>query len=200
MPRHSATPGDRPTIPLTETRGGAHDQPSTTALAEAFDARLRRRDHDAGPIPATTGARAVWNGAIDDRPALIAHCRSTADVVAAVTLTRAAGVPLAVAGRRAQRRRVQLLRRRRGHRPRADARVSPSIAHRRRAVVQPGATWADFDAATGDARTGQHRRPGLVDRCRRADPGRRHRLVAAQVRAGLRQPALRAGWSPPTAR
>src|SRR3954470_14099228 len=43
-------------------------------------------------------ARTVWNGIIDCRPELIAHCRSVADVVAAVGLTRDAGVPLAVRG------------------------------------------------------------------------------------------------------
>jgi hypothetical protein len=46
--------------------------------------------------PGYEAARRVWNGAVDARPALIAHCRSTADVVAAVKLTRSAGVPLAV--------------------------------------------------------------------------------------------------------
>ena len=122
--------------------------PSTTALAEAFDRGFDGRDHDAGVDTGTKPARAVWNGAVDDHPAVIAHCRSTDDVVAAVTLAAAAGVPLAVrAG---------------GHSvagfsscdggvvidlaPMRGVAVDP---HRRRAVVQPGATWADFDAATG---------------------------------------------------
>src|SRR6476646_4668476 len=46
--------------------------------------------------PGYDAGRAVWNGAIDAHPALIAQCRGTADVVAAVNLTRTAGVPLAV--------------------------------------------------------------------------------------------------------
>ena len=126
----------------------------------------------------------MWNGAVDDHPAVIAHCRGTDDVVAAVTLAAAARVPLAVrAG---------------GHSvagfSSCDGGVVVDLApmrgvavdpHRRRAVVQPGATWADFDAATGHTRTGQHRRPGVVDRGRRADPGGWHRMVAASVRAGL---------------
>jgi FAD/FMN-containing dehydrogenase len=92
-------------------------------------------------------ARAVWNGSIDARPALIARCRTTDEIVAAVNLTRAAGVPLAVRGGGhsiaglstcdegvvidlSQMRRVEVD---------ADKRV---------ATVQPGATWADFDTAT----------------------------------------------------
>ena len=33
-------------------------------------------------------ARAVWNGAVDRRPQLIARCRGTADVAAAVRFAR----------------------------------------------------------------------------------------------------------------
>src|SRR4051812_16682891 len=66
-----------------------------TAIAQAFDAGFD------GPttVPGEAGydrARAVWNGTVASRPALIAHCRSTSDVVAAVDLTRSAGLPLAV--------------------------------------------------------------------------------------------------------
>ena len=122
---------------------------STTyeAMAEVFDGRLRRRDDDAWS-PEYEAARALWNGAIDSRPALIAHCRSAADVVTAVNLTREAGVPLAVrAG---------------GHSVAGFSSCDDGVVidlsllrgvdvdpERRRALVQPGATWADFDAATG---------------------------------------------------
>jgi hypothetical protein len=93
------------------------------------------------------GARAVWNGAVDSRPALIAHCRDTADVVAAVNLTRETGVPLAVRGG--------------GHSVAGlcscDGGVVIDLSalravsvdpQRRRAIVAPGVTWAGFDAAT----------------------------------------------------
>jgi FAD/FMN-containing dehydrogenase len=43
-------------------------------------------------------ARTVWNGMIDKRPALIARCTGTADVVAALAHARAAGLDVAVRG------------------------------------------------------------------------------------------------------
>jgi FAD/FMN-containing dehydrogenase len=92
-------------------------------------------------------ARALWNGAIDVRPALIARCNTRTDVVAAVKLTRNAGVPLAVragghsvAGLSTCEGGVVIdLSLMRG------VEVDPA---RRVAHAQPGATWADFDAAT----------------------------------------------------
>lgn len=43
-------------------------------------------------------ARRVWNGAIDRRPALIARCSGTSDVVAAVNFARHTALPVAVRG------------------------------------------------------------------------------------------------------
>jgi FAD/FMN-containing dehydrogenase len=91
-------------------------------------------------------ARALWNGSIDTRPALIARCNTTADVVAAVNLTRAAGLPLAV---RAGGHSVAGL-------SSCEGGVVVDLSSMRKvqidvegrlATVQPGATWADFDAA-----------------------------------------------------
>jgi hypothetical protein len=42
--------------------------------------------------------RAVWNGSIDRRPALIARCAGVADVIAAVKLARGTGLSVAVRG------------------------------------------------------------------------------------------------------
>ncbi len=92
-------------------------------------------------------ARAVWNGTVDARPRLIAQCHSTEDIVAAVNLARTAGCPLSVragghsaAGFSVCDDGVVIdLSPLRGVTVDADARI---------AVVEPGATWADFDAAT----------------------------------------------------
>jgi FAD/FMN-containing dehydrogenase len=97
------------------------------------------RDYDA--------ARAIWNGSIDAEPALIAQCRTTEDIVTAVTLTRASGLALAVRGG--------------GHSvsglSTCDGGVVIDLSSmravdvdpdRRVATVQPGTTWAEFDAAT----------------------------------------------------
>jgi FAD/FMN-containing dehydrogenase len=117
-----------------------------SSLAQAFTAGFPGRslapddvDYDA--------ARTLWNGAIDLRPAVIARCNTPADVVAAVDLARAAGVPLAVRGG--------------GHSvgglSSCDGGVVVDLtamrgvevdAVRRVATVGPGATWADVDAAT----------------------------------------------------
>ncbi|MDF3144498.1 FAD-linked oxidase, partial [Streptomyces sp. T21Q-yed] len=44
------------------------------------------------------GARALWNGAIDRRPAAIARCGDAADVQAVVRCARERGLPLSVRG------------------------------------------------------------------------------------------------------
>ena len=41
-------------------------------------------------------ARAVWNGMIDRRPALIAHCANRQDVIEAVNVARTTGILTAV--------------------------------------------------------------------------------------------------------
>jgi FAD/FMN-containing dehydrogenase len=92
-------------------------------------------------------ARAVWNGMIDRRPALVVRCNESADVVAAVRFARSQDLEIAVRGG--------------GHSlpgfstsdgglvidlsPMRGVRVD---AAGRRAVVDGGATWADVDAAT----------------------------------------------------
>lgn len=97
--------------------------------------------------PDYDSARALWNGCVDARPALIARCRTTDDIAAAVTLTREADVPLAV---RAGGHSVAGL-------SMCDGGVVIDLSpmrgvsvdvDRRTATVQPGATWADLDAAT----------------------------------------------------
>ncbi|MEV7522314.1 FAD-binding oxidoreductase [Streptomyces sp. NPDC091371] len=92
-------------------------------------------------------ARAVWNGAVDRHPKLIARCGGTADVVAAVRFARDHGLAIAVRGG--------------GHNVAGTAvcddgividlsamraaRVDPAG---RTARVQGGALWGDVDRAT----------------------------------------------------
>ena len=66
-------------------------------VVDAFKATLR------GPVlqpgdPGYDDARAIWNAMIDRRPAMIARCAGTADVVASVNFARENGLPLAVKG------------------------------------------------------------------------------------------------------
>ncbi len=96
--------------------------------------------------PAYDSSRAIWNGSIDARPALIAQCRSTDDIATAVRLTRASGLVLAVRGG--------------GHSVAGLSTVDDGVVidlslmrevdvdpARRIASAQPGATWSDFDQA-----------------------------------------------------
>src|SRR5438874_293111 len=91
--------------------------------------------------------RALWNGSFDKRPAVIARCRATSDVVAVVRFVRESGLPLAVRGG--------------GHSLAGLSSCDDGImldlslmrgvevdVEARTARVQPGATWADFDTAT----------------------------------------------------
>lgn len=92
-------------------------------------------------------ARQIWNAMIDKRPAVIARCTSTDDVVQAVKFARDNGLTLAVRGG--------------GHNIAGNALCDAGIvidlsrmkavnvdAESRRAVVEGGATLADLDAAT----------------------------------------------------
>ncbi len=111
-------------------------------LAEALDGPLLT-PHD----PSYDEARALFNGMTDRRPAAIARCHSSDDVRRCIEFARAHDVPLSVRGG--------------GHNVAGSALVDGGLAidfsDLRRvvvdaddatAVVQPGATWADVDAAT----------------------------------------------------
>src|ERR671922_668858 len=73
----------------------------TTTQAAATTDLERLRDSIRGPVidPDDEGydaARAIWNGAIDRRPAFIARCTGAADVVAAVRFARERDLEIAV--------------------------------------------------------------------------------------------------------
>ena len=62
-------------------------------------ARLRRGFHGQVLLPGQDGyhtARQVWNAMVDRRPAVIARCKSPADVAAAVRFGRTLGLELGV--------------------------------------------------------------------------------------------------------
>ena len=126
------------TIAEVGSRGNA----STVARIDGFRGRLINSD-DAD----YDSARAVWNGAIDRRPRLIARCIGTADVAAAVRFARDHDLEIAIRGG--------------GHNVAGTAvcddgvvidlsamrgvRVDPA---NRRAWVQGGALWGDVNHET----------------------------------------------------
>jgi FAD/FMN-containing dehydrogenase len=92
-------------------------------------------------------ARTIWNAMIDKRPAVIARCVATADVVRAVSFARDNGLVLAVRGG--------------GHNIAGNAVCDDGLVvdlsrmkaaevdpTRRRATIEAGATLAELDAAT----------------------------------------------------
>ncbi|WP_037494615.1 FAD-binding oxidoreductase [Solirubrobacter soli] len=110
------------------------------------------RDRVAGTVlsPQDDGydaARAVYNGLVDRRPALIVRARSSRDVVEALRLARDAGLEVSVrggghnvAGRAVSDGGLMI--------SLADMRAVKVDAGARTATVQGGATWADVNAAT----------------------------------------------------
>jgi FAD/FMN-containing dehydrogenase len=133
---------EHPMTTLTTAEIGHRSSESTVAQIDGFRGRLigpGDADYDPG--------RAVWNGAIDRHPRLIARCIGTADVIAAVRFARDHGLEIAIRGG--------------GHNVAGTAvcddgividlsamravRVDP--VHRR-AWVQGGALWGDVDRET----------------------------------------------------
>ena len=91
--------------------------------------------------------RAIWNGAIDRKPALIACCSTAAQVADAIAFARSAGLEIAVrggghshAGNSVCDDGMMI------HLGAMNSVVVDPVA--RRAVCGGGATWADMDAAT----------------------------------------------------
>src|SRR5262245_22380444 len=114
----------------------------TTTQIPGFRGELIAPDHDH-----YDAARAVWNGTVDRRPRLIARCRGTADVAAAVRFARDHDLDVAVRGG--------------GHNVAGTAVCDDGIVIdlsamntvsvdplRRIAHVQGGALWGDVDHET----------------------------------------------------
>ena len=124
-----------------------------TALQQISDSELKAfRDRFAGRVLTSSdgmeydAARAVFNGMFDRRPAVIARATSATDVAAALDFAQSGGLPIAVRGG--------------GHSvagystiddglvidlsPMRGIDVDPGT---RRARVEPGVVWGEFDAA-----------------------------------------------------
>ena len=135
-------------------------------------------------------ARAVFNGMIDRRPALIAVCGSTDDVVAAVKFARDQGLPLSVYGG--------------GHSVTGAAVVDDGLMIDMRGMKgDRGRPRRPHGARRGRAQLGRvrrrhagartrgHRRARARHRHRRARARERERLARAQARLHVRQPDRR---------
>ena len=162
----------------------------TTTLDDRLVADLASRA--SGPVitPGQDGydeARAVHNGLIDRKPALIVRAQSTDDVVAALAFAREVGLEVSIRGG--------------GHnvagRAVTDGGVMISLADMRRVTVDPegstataqgGATWADLNAAASEHGLAVTGGAHLDDRDRRLHARRWPRLADVQVRARGRQP------------
>jgi FAD/FMN-containing dehydrogenase len=83
---------DTMTTPTTAELCHRSKQPILVEI-DGFRGRLISADHTE-----YDSARAVWNGAIDRRPRLIARCIGTADVVAAVRFARDHDLEIAIRG------------------------------------------------------------------------------------------------------
>jgi FAD/FMN-containing dehydrogenase len=121
-----------------------------TQLDDVAVADLKTRFRGALLRPGDAGydaARSIWNGMINKRPALIARCTGTADVIAAVNFARTHHLLLAVRGG--------------GHNVAGSAMCDGGLvidlsamrgmlvdSSARVAHVQPGLTWGDLDHET----------------------------------------------------
>ena len=131
----------RTTTPTSEQVGDLSEE-ATAMEIDGFRGQLITADHADYDT-----ARAVWNGAVDRRPRLVARCSGTADVAAAVRVARDHDLEIAVRGG--------------GHNVAGTAvcddgividlsamravRVDPAD---RTALVQGGALWGDVDHET----------------------------------------------------
>ncbi len=120
------------------------------SLGEATTRELREALRGEVVLPNDPGydeARSVWNGMIDRRPALIARCTGTSDVIAAVGFARSEGLEVAVRGG--------------GHNVAGNATCDGGLvidlspmkgvrvdAEARTVRAQGGLTWGELDAET----------------------------------------------------
>lgn len=132
------------TLQLTSLDGGVIDVPRTEV--DALSARVAGRTLERDSV-GYEDARSIWNAMVDRRPSLIVRCTRREDVVACVDFARAHHILTSIRGG--------------GHNIAGNAlcdggltidlsrmRAVRADGQSHRAVVLPGATLADLDAAT----------------------------------------------------
>ena len=173
----------------------------TTSLAEIARGDLAGlKGGIVGPgDPGYDEARAVHNGMIDRRPAVIVRCSSAEDVGRTIAFARAHDAPIAVRGG--------------GHNGGGlgvvDDGVVIDLAGMGEVVVDPdadtvrvggGCTWGRGRPGDGGVRPRDAVGDHLDDRRRRADARRRHRPPDARASASRSTACSGPTWSSPTAR
>jgi FAD/FMN-containing dehydrogenase len=141
MVRHRARPDRRCHQHLSAIGTGVQETDMTSLAPRHFTGTLLTPESEG-----YDDARRVWNGAIDRRPAFIARCRTAPDVAAALDLARRHDLAVAVRGG--------------GHSIPGWSVIDGGLVidltgmkrigvdpATRTAVVQPGVTWREFDAA-----------------------------------------------------
>src|SRR3954452_8139853 len=138
-------PDSAPTTTIKEPQGMTITSGDTLVhdLSDQVTGTVLTADH-----PGYDGARAIHNGLVDRRPALIVRCRTARDVAAAVALARREGLEVCVRGG--------------GHNVAGRAVVDGALMvdlaemrgidvdpEARMATAQGGTTWADLNEATG---------------------------------------------------
>jgi len=86
---------------MSDFSGGASETMSEARFGDSHISELTKTFRGALLQASDEGyddARRVWNGSVDKRPALIARCIGTGDVIEAVKFARARGLPVAVKG------------------------------------------------------------------------------------------------------
>ena len=161
------------------------DHPASDKI-KAFVSGFKGKALTAGD-PDYDSSRAIWNGAIDRKPAVIARCADAGQVASAVRFARDSDLEIAVRGGGPQ------LCRDRGRRRRPDDPSRRDERGQRRSGGAPGqmrrrghlgrSRRGDAEPWTGDSRAASSATPGVAG----LDARRRHRLADEEGGAHLRQ-------------